>query len=119
MENNSAVILKRSSDFENIKKNGRRHWPVRWLLLNYINNNLEVLRFGVTASRKTGNAVVRNKLKRWCRAYFKNNTLQSSVIGFDINLIFKPMDKDFYSDLTYVEFKNALDIGIYFVGKNR
>lgn len=112
MENNSPQVIKRSSDFLSLKQTGKRHWPTKWLLLNYQNNQVGQLRFGVTASRKVGSAVVRNKLKRWVREYFRSFLVAGNSLEADINLIFKPMDANFYKGLPHEEFVKAMDRGL-------
>ena len=42
-------------------------------------------RIGITASRKVGSAVVRNRVKRQVREYFRNN--HNSLPSVDLNLI--------------------------------
>lgn len=112
MENSSSVGIKRSSEYLSLKQSGKRHWPTKWLLLNYQKNSLGQLRFGVTASRKVGPAVVRNKLKRWTREYFRTAFKAGNSLEADINLIFKPMDPNFYKGLPHEEFVKAMDRGI-------
>ncbi|RYZ87725.1 MAG: ribonuclease P protein component [Proteobacteria bacterium] len=111
MENNRAIALKRSSDFLSLKKNGKRVSPTRWLLLNY--SKCEgALEFGTTASRKVGPAVVRNKLKRWVREYFRDLAKSGSSLEVTINVIFRPLDKGFYKGLSFEEFSKAMDYGV-------
>lgn len=118
MENSSAQVIKRSSEFLDIKQTGKRYWPTKWLLLNYKKNSVGQLRFGVTASRKVGPAVVRNKLKRWCREYFRSSLLARESVEIDINIIFKPMDANFYKGLSYEEFYKSLERGLEVIRKN-
>lgn len=116
MENNRPVVIKRSSEFLSLKKTGKRAWPTKWLLLNYSKVEQKGLQFGVTASRKVGPAVVRNKLKRWAREYFRDVVTKSNQAGIpidvSINIIFKPIDQGFYKGLKFEEFKKAMDIGL-------
>ena len=78
--------------------------------------------FGVTASRKVGSAVVRNKLKRWVREYFRDFVTRSnqtgSPIDVSINIIFKPIDQSFYKGLNFEEFKRAMDVGLEMLKKS-
>lgn len=121
MENSRPVVIKRSSEFLSLKKTGKRTWPTKWLLLNYSTKDQKGLHFGVTASRKVGSAVVRNKLKRWAREYFRDFVTRSnqtgSPIDVSINIIFKPIDQGFYKGLQFEEFKKAMDIGLQVLRK--
>jgi ribonuclease P protein component len=94
--------LKKRSDFLNLIKSGKKIFPCKWLFISYVPNNLGLLRFGWTVSRQIGSAVVRNKLKRWCRDFFTSKD-KTEISGFDINVIFRPCDKDFYKNVSHVE----------------
>jgi ribonuclease P protein component len=122
VENSRPVVIQRSSEFLSLKKNGKRTWPTKWLLLNYSKVDQKGLHFGVTASRKVGSAVVRNKLKRWAREYFRDFVIRSnqqgSPIDASINIIFKPIDQGFYKGLKFEEFKKAMDTGLEFLRKS-
>lgn len=109
MESNSTQIIKRSSEFLEIKKFGQRFSVNKWLLANYRENFGGQIRFGVTASRKVGSAVIRNKLKRWTREYFRSLDDEGINLGLDINFIFRPMESNFYRGLSYGEFKKGMD----------
>jgi ribonuclease P protein component len=124
VESNRPTVIQRSSEFLSLKQNGKRTWPAKWLLLNYSKHPLQGgseseqkrIRFGVTASRKVGPAVVRNKLKRWVREYLREFATRASQTGSSfevtINIIFKPIDQGFYRGLRYEEFRKAMDIGL-------
>lgn len=55
------------------------------ILIYYKPSNSNVSRLGISASKKFGNAVKRNKLKRIVREYFRISTLKNS--GFDILVV--------------------------------
>lgn len=58
--------LRRSSDFESLRRNGRRwHHPLAILVVNP--NGRPESRFGFSASRHIGKATVRNRVKRLLR----------------------------------------------------
>ncbi len=55
-----------------------------------------------------GNAVVRNRFRRWGREYLRKWTKRAQK-SLDLNLVFKRRDKDFYKQLGHKEFDEALD----------
>ena len=61
----SARVRSRA-DFIRIQRSGRKSGG-RYLILLSMDNNLPDSRFGITVSRKTGNAVTRNRIKRRIR----------------------------------------------------
>jgi ribonuclease P protein component len=108
VENKKPVGLKRSADFLLIQQKGKRKTLSPWLLLAYKQNQLGHLRFGCTISRKVGNAVARNRLKRWSREYFRKVATNGFNPEFDVNLVFRPMPTDFYRSLSYGQFCETL-----------
>lgn len=105
MENKQIQILKRNADFLRVKKSGRRFLASEWLLVNYTKSSTNSFRYGITVSRKVGEAVMRNKLKRWVREEVRAYLGKQSEISVDVNFIFKAMPEGFYKKLLYSEFK--------------
>lgn len=82
----SLRLLKRE-EFQRTWKNGRKRHTQHFLVVISPRDDTS-LRLGITASRKTGNAVVRNRIKRLVREYFRNHrSLFHS--GADISVIAK------------------------------
>jgi len=112
VENNKIYSLKKSSDFLFISKNGKRIKPVKWLTIQYVYAESASSYVGVTASRKVGGAILRNKLKRWVRNSVRsiqfNEKISSS--GRKVVFVFRPQPDDFYKQLTYAEFKDVLQV---------
>ena len=81
----------------------------------YKPNQLGILRYGFTISRKVGSAVIRNRLKRWGRIEFKKLGSAHTELEVDINVIFRPMESNFYKELEQTDFQKALGRGIRFV----
>lgn len=68
-------IVKENKDFSNIINNGKRIWNDTYSIY-YEKNKYENYRIGISVSKKLGNAVVRNKIKRQLRNIidkYKNN----------------------------------------------
>lgn len=64
--------IRKKSDFAALYKKGNRYRG-RHFILVYLPNDLTFSRFAVVASKKIGNAVERNKAKRWVRTLFRQN----------------------------------------------
>ena len=89
--------LKKRKDFQNVFEKGkwitRFNSPIRIKALK-----AENLRIGIVASRKVGNAVVRNRIKRQIRSIGRYLTQTSEIQG-DFVLIVQPA----FVSMTYHE----------------
>ncbi len=88
-----------------------------WLIIAYISNDLGYYRWGATISKKVGNAVQRNKLKRWIKTYFNQNEIGFNS-NLDLNFIFKPQ-KEIYKTLDFKNFKLKLSSTLEKLKKNK
>jgi len=77
--------LRRSQDFLRLREEGRR-WQSDKLILNVLPNGLPHNRFGFVVSRRIGNAVTRNRLKRRLRAAIRS-WLSNLADGVDVVVI--------------------------------
>jgi ribonuclease P protein component len=109
VENRKVTGLKRSSDFLKIQLKGKRKTLCPWLVLAYRKNDLGHLRYGCTISRKVGSAVVRNRLKRWTREYFRKVAIDGFNPDFDLNFVFRPMSGNFYKELEHHQFIEVME----------
>ncbi len=64
-------IVKKSTDFTDIIKNGR-YYKTDYFTIYIKDNTLTNYRFGISVSKKIGNAVTRNKIKRQMRMIIDN-----------------------------------------------
>lgn len=67
-------VVKENKDFARIINNGKKCWNDTFSIY-YSKNDSEKYRFGISVSKKIGNAVTRNKIKRQIRMIidkFKN-----------------------------------------------
>lgn len=107
----SLTVLKSQKDFLRLKNTGYRFRSVPWLLLNWTPGSPDSsLRCGWTVSRRIGSAVVRNRLKRWCRYYLHSNK-KFLELPIDLNIVFleSGLGKNFFKRLKYNEFKESMD----------
>lgn len=76
-------------------------------MVNYRLHDLGEVRGAWTISRTTAPAIIRNRLKRWGREFFRKWS-QGYPHGLDFNLIFKRQDFQFYRELEHAEFDQVL-----------
>lgn len=69
---NTKYRIKSNIEFDNIIKNGRKK-SNSFFVIYYKDRNLLFSRFGISLSKKFGNAVKRNKYKRVLREIIRNN----------------------------------------------
>ena len=105
---NRLSVLKRRSDFLSLQKNGFRIRPTDWLLINYAPSPTGLTRCGWTLPRHVGSAVIRNRLKRWSRVFFRQLAKDDELLPVDINLVFRRADEGFYRKLDYETFAGHL-----------
>jgi ribonuclease P protein component len=104
--------LKRRSDFLALRTEGRKVRPSRWLLMSYKPNNLGHVRCGWTIPKKVGNAVIRNKLKRWCRESVRSLKSKYLQRGLDLNVVIYEANDDLFRTIKFDEFKNIFERGL-------
>jgi len=98
-------------DFVNLNRSGKRYRTEHFTAI-YKENGLEITRLGITVSRRIGNAVKRNRIKRLLREFFRLNK-ESFLKGHDLIFI---ADRGAH-DLLFRDIKEELGKAI-FVKKN-
>jgi ribonuclease P protein component len=63
--------LLRSSEYEQVAQQGRRAVSSAFVVLTSVRDGEAPSRLGITASRRVGNAVARNRVKRRIREWFR------------------------------------------------
>jgi len=115
-------VLTKRSDYLRTFRFGRKLRPSDWVVLNVYRKKRSRdgdelgFRCGWTCPRTVGSAVVRNKLKRWSRNWFRTKVKESMLSGVslpevDLNLGFRAMPEGFYRRLRYADFAKVLDQG--------
>lgn len=81
--------VRRRPDYQRCYRQGRRrHGPLA--TLHYVPNSLSHPRLGITASRKVGKAVVRQRLKRRVREVYRRWPGRSALPNADLVVHLKP-----------------------------
>jgi ribonuclease P protein component len=88
-------------DFERLKASGNRFKVSNALLVSYAPNGRGDARLGSTIPRYVGIAVVRNRLRRWCREFFRRH--KGDLGGVDVNFVFIKKTSTFYKTATHSE----------------
>lgn len=100
-------ILKKNREFQIIYNSGKKSFG-RYSLIFFKENNLEKNRYGFVVSKKTGNAVCRNRIKRLFREYCRQND-ENIKLGHDIILVGKRTAGERFKTLKFEEMKKDLD----------
>jgi ribonuclease P protein component len=96
--------ISNSQEYNNTYKNGLKI-PGKYLIAYIMINNLGINRFGIVASKKVGNAVIRNRSRRRIRAIAESSG-EHLQPGYDIVIIarqsivatdYNRLEKDFYT----------------------
>ncbi|WFA08316.1 ribonuclease P protein component [Tissierella sp. Yu-01] len=94
--------LRKNLEFRKVYNNGKNFWN-RNLVLYIRKNDLEETRLGLTITKKVGNAVVRNKIRRRLKEIYRLN-LYRVKDGYDLIII----PKKNVVDISYKELESAL-----------
>ncbi len=99
------------ADFVKLNRLGKRYHTEHFVII-LLENDLGYTRLGITVSKKTGNAVKRNRVKRRIREFFRLNKTHFPQ-GYDIVII----SKKGASNLDFWRIKEEL--GDFILDKNR
>lgn len=79
-----------------------KSYPSELIVLRTLRNNLDHSRYGLSVSKKVGNAVARNKLKRRLREI---NRIVSMKPGWDIVYILRPAA----AEVSFISLKKSVE----------
>ncbi len=104
--------IKSKEEFNNIIKNGKV-LATSGFLIYYLKSNNERPKFGIAVSKKIGNAVVRNKLKRQYRNIIDQNKILFSnnynyiimIKKASLSLPFSELSSEFGETLEKVDYE--------------
>lgn len=99
--------LKKNGEFQIIYNSGRKSFGY-YSLIFFKKNDNNLKRCGFVVSKKTGNAVCRNRLKRLFREYYRQNE-ESLKDGYDIIFVAKKTAGEKYKELKFEDIRKDLD----------
>ena len=86
MDFNETIGLKKDSDFRNVYKRGKS-FANKHLVMYILENKLESSRVGISVSKKVGNAINRNKIRRRIKESYRLRIDENVRSGYDIVFI--------------------------------
>ena len=86
MRKSPLKSIKKTVDFKNVYKFGRS-FTGRYFVIYTYPNGKSYARLGLSIGKKVGKAVVRNKLRRWIKEYFRLS--EHGLAGSDVVVIAK------------------------------
>ena len=95
--------IKDNNEFASVVKKGKTLKETPYIV-HYLDNGLSVCRVGLSVSKRNGNAVMRNRIKRQTRAMC-DSLIDYSSHTFDIVIIIKPE----FINSTFDDNKNKLN----------
>jgi ribonuclease P protein component len=101
------VRIRRGSDYRILTRTARR-FHTRSFVFLYRRGEAGFNRVGVTVSRRVGNAVVRNRVKRWVREFARRH-MGSLAGAWDIVVIARPRASDTDHDSAVGEMGELFD----------
>ena len=102
--------IKDKQQFANVVKKGKTLKETPYIV-HFAKNELSVCRVGLSVSKRIGNAVMRNRIKRQARAMC-DSLIDYSSHTFDIVIIIKPE----FNNNSFEDNKNKLNILLSKIG---
>lgn len=103
--------IRKNSEFLDLKDNGQKTWAASWMLISYEKSTNSISSVGISVSKKIGNAVIRNKMKRWVRAEISKYLKLNPHLIVNMTFFLKPMSSDFYKKMSFDTFLKAFQNG--------
>ncbi|PID67455.1 MAG: ribonuclease P protein component [Fusobacteriales bacterium] len=99
--------LTKNREFQNVYNLGKKNFGY-YSLIFFIKNNLDKNRYGFVASKKTGKAFCRNRLKRIFREYIRNNS-EKIIKSYDIIFVAKKKAGENIKTIKYKDIEKDLN----------
>ena len=93
MEFKNTKGIKKDYEFRRIYKHGKS-FANRYLVVYTFKNRTDISRIGISVSKKVGNAVTRNRIRRMIKETYRLNVDENIKKGYDIVFISRVAAKD-------------------------
>ena len=100
-----AARLLSPSDFTRVMRDGRRVTSDHFVLFE-AKSGTDRSRLGITVSKKVGNAVRRNQIKRWLRTTFRT---RQAHFTRHVDLVIMAKKKASFEDISYQQTETELE----------
>ena len=94
--------LKKNADFRNVYRNGKSY-ANKYLVMYVLENNKEINRLGISASKKVGNSVVRHRFARLVRESYR---LHENIFNSGLDIVV--VARKSAASVGFAEIENAL-----------
>jgi len=111
MQRTTLKKLKKRQDFLRVAKIGKKVVKPAFILVaarNFLSEENQTSRIGYTATKKIGNAVIRNRSKRRLRAIVRERLVSQAHPNIDYNLIARFSTQDYDYDKLIADFDDAI-----------
>ena len=85
-----TISLKKNYQFLRVYKRGISH-AGKYLVVYCLKNNCNCVRLGITTSKKVGNSVVRNRIRRLLKENYRQIE-EKVLVGYDIVFVVRAND---------------------------
>lgn len=103
MEFNNTKGIKKDYEFRKIYKHGKS-FANKYLVVYILKNKTDQTRIGISISKKVGNAVTRNRIRRLIKETYRLNIDENIKKGYDLVFISRVAAKD----ATYKDIEKAM-----------
>jgi len=86
MDFKNTIGLKKDTDFRKIYKHGKS-FANKYLVIYILKNNLNINRVGFSVSKKVGNSIIRNKVRRLLKESYRLSCDGNIEVGYDFIFI--------------------------------
>lgn len=114
-----SLRLRKKRDFQYVYKHGKAYVDYCSILYIFKSNNKKTSKIGIAVGKKLGNAVVRNKIKRFMREIYRHNSFKikhgysliwiarKPLVNSKINIFDKSFKKIFNKANIFIDEKDS------------